>query len=128
MGRARISFPRLRLVGYLTLTCLIFLLVQNRCAMAQVDEGAITGTVQDTTGAVVPNAIVTLVNTDQGITLETKSDASGGGEGLSPPTGPSQGDFARPAGCARTPKQTDTPGSDGADHPIAATVVWGARS
>ncbi len=29
-------------------------------------------------GAVVPNAQVTLLNTDQGITLETKSNASGG--------------------------------------------------
>ena len=78
MGRARILLPRLRIVGFLTLTCLIFLFVQSRCAFAQVDEGAITGTVQDTTGAVVPNAQVQLVNTDQGITLETKSDASGG--------------------------------------------------
>ena len=33
---------------------------------------------QDTTGAVVPDAQVTLVNTDQGITLETKSSSSGG--------------------------------------------------
>ena len=78
MGRARIPLPRLKIVGYLTLTCLIFLLVQSRIAFAQVDEGAITGTVQDSTGAVVPDAQVTLLNTDQGITLETKSSSSGG--------------------------------------------------
>jgi hypothetical protein len=42
-----------------------------------VDEGAISGTVQDTSGAVVPNAQVTLLNTDQGITLETKTNSSG---------------------------------------------------
>ena len=44
---------------------------------AQVDQGAITGIVQDPTGAVVGNATVTLRNTDQGITVETKSSSSG---------------------------------------------------
>ncbi len=78
MGRARIHLPRLRFVVYLTLTCLAVFLVQNRAANAQVDEGAITGTVQDSTGAVVPDAQVTLVNTDIGLTLETKSSSSGG--------------------------------------------------
>jgi hypothetical protein len=42
-----------------------------------VDEGAISGTVQDTTGAVVPNARVVLLNKDQGITLETKTNNTG---------------------------------------------------
>jgi hypothetical protein len=42
-----------------------------------VDEGAITGTVLDSTGAVVANAQVTLLNTDQGITTEIKSDGNG---------------------------------------------------
>src|SRR4051794_30956731 len=78
MGRARRSLPRLRIVVYLTITCLAIFLVQNRAANAQVDQGAITGTVQDSTGAVVPDAQVTLVNTDVGLTLETKSSAGGG--------------------------------------------------
>src|SRR5579859_2452706 len=78
MGRARMHLPRLKLVVYLTITCFILLLVQNRSAFGQVDEGAITGTVQDSTGAVVPDAQVTLVNTDVGLTLETKSSSSGG--------------------------------------------------
>jgi hypothetical protein len=78
MGRARITFPRFGLAVYLTLTCLAVLLVLSRPAYAQVDEGAITGTVQDSSGAVVPDALVTLVNIDQGITLETKSSSSGG--------------------------------------------------
>jgi Carboxypeptidase regulatory-like domain len=78
MGRVRISFPRLRIAVYLTLTCLAILLVQNRGANAQVDQGTITGTVLDSSGAVVPDAQVTLVNTDVGLTLETKSSSSGG--------------------------------------------------
>src|SRR5215469_7725524 len=78
MGRARIPLLRLRLIGYITITCLTFLLLQGRVALAQVDEGAITGTVQDSTGAVVPDAQVSLLNTDQGITLETKTSSSGG--------------------------------------------------
>ena len=46
-------------------------------AHAQVDQGSITGVVQDSTGAVVPNAVVKLLNTDQGISLETKTGDSG---------------------------------------------------
>jgi hypothetical protein len=42
-----------------------------------VDEGSIAGTIQDSSGAVIPNAHVTLLNTDQGITLETTTNASG---------------------------------------------------
>src|SRR5215469_10756173 len=78
MGRVRKLLPRLRFVGYLTITCLLFLLVQSRCAFAQVDSGSITGTVTDSSGAVVPDADVTLLNTDQGLTLQTKSNSSGG--------------------------------------------------
>ncbi len=46
-------------------------------AMAQADAGSITGFVQDQTGAVIPNAQVTLINTDTGLTLKAQSDASG---------------------------------------------------
>jgi hypothetical protein len=78
MGRDRSKFSRLRVLNYVVLTTLSFLLLAPRYAHGQVDEGAITGTVLDSTGAVVPNAQVTLLNTDQGITSETKSNASGG--------------------------------------------------
>ncbi|MGB7548232.1 MAG: carboxypeptidase-like regulatory domain-containing protein, partial [Terracidiphilus sp.] len=78
MGLDRKTVGLLRVIGYTALTCLCFLLIQSQCAYGQVDEGAITGTVTDATGAVVPNAQVTLLNTDQGITLQTKSDSTGG--------------------------------------------------
>jgi hypothetical protein len=78
MSREHRTVNWLRVAVCATLTCICLLLVQGRSAFGQVDEGAITGTVSDSTGAVVPNATVNLVNTDQGITLETKSNASGG--------------------------------------------------
>ena len=54
-----------------------FLLLTGRYASGQVDEGSIAGTVQDTTGAVVPSASVTLLNLDQGITRQIKTNATG---------------------------------------------------
>jgi hypothetical protein len=62
----------------LAFACLCLLLVSSRSALGQVDEGAITGTIVDTSGAVVPGAQVTLVNTDQGITLTVRSNGTGG--------------------------------------------------
>jgi hypothetical protein len=77
MGFDRNLSRWLRSFGCITLTTLCFLLVQSPCAFSQVDEGSITGTVQDPTGAVIPNAQVTLLNTDQGLTLSTTTNGSG---------------------------------------------------
>src|SRR5580704_9618209 len=63
--------------GCAALACLCFLLLQAPRAFAQVDQGSITGVVSDQSGAVVSNAKVTLLNTDQGLTLETTADNSG---------------------------------------------------
>lgn len=46
-------------------------------ACAQLDQGVIGGVVQDTTGAVIPNAAVTLTNTGMGLVLHTRSNGSG---------------------------------------------------
>ncbi len=54
-----------------------FLLIASGHLQAQVDQGAITGTVQDTTGSVVPGADVTLTSVDSGLVLQKKADASG---------------------------------------------------
>jgi len=76
MGLTRSSFRRSGMLMCILAT-LSFLFVPARSAYCQVDEGAITGNVTDSTGAVVPNAQVSLLNTDQGITLETKTSATG---------------------------------------------------
>ena len=62
---------------YLCLTCLLLLLVQTQTVFGQVDQGSVEGTVQDASGAVVPNAKVTLLNKDQGLSLETTTKSSG---------------------------------------------------
>ncbi len=46
-------------------------------ARAQQDEGAVQGTITDSSGAVLPNATVTLTNTDQGLVLTGKTDSKG---------------------------------------------------
>src|SRR6185437_14305232 len=62
----------------IALLCAFFILLPSQFAFGQVDEGSITGTITDSTGALVPGAEVTLLNTDQGITLQTHTGASGG--------------------------------------------------
>jgi hypothetical protein len=54
-----------------------FLLLCGRPAIAQVDQGTITGIVEDTSGGVIPNADVSLTNTDTGLVLNNKSNADG---------------------------------------------------
>lgn len=72
--RSRFLF---RSIHSLTLT--IVLVGVGFCpnAIAQVDEGSVTGIIQDPTGAVVPNAHVTLLNKDVGLALETTTNGSG---------------------------------------------------
>ena len=77
MGYQSKAIATFKYLSYITLTCLLLLLVQSRPAFAQVDEGAISGTVTDTSGAVVPSAHVTLLNTDQGLSLETTTNSDG---------------------------------------------------
>ncbi len=78
MGLDRKVASRVRAFGCLAFGVLCFLLVSGRTAYGQVDEGSITGTVLDTTGAVVPGAQVTLLNKDQGNSLQTVTNSTGG--------------------------------------------------
>jgi Carboxypeptidase regulatory-like domain/TonB-dependent Receptor Plug Domain len=52
-------------------------MVSGQDGMAQVDQGAITGVVQDGTGAVVSNAQVTVTNIDTGLVLRGATNGSG---------------------------------------------------
>ena len=55
---------------------LLFIVVPS--AFGQfLDQGGLTGTVQDTTGAVIPGARVTLLDTDTALKLVGKTDRSG---------------------------------------------------
>src|SRR6266581_1252323 len=56
---------------------LLLLLLTSAYSSAQTDQGAITGVVQDSTGAVIPNAQVTATNIDTGLALQAKSNSSG---------------------------------------------------
>jgi hypothetical protein len=77
MAKQRNLVSRFRIFTYATLACVCLLLGLAPGAFAQVDEGSITGTIQDSSGAVVANAHVTLTNTDQGIKLEALTGSNG---------------------------------------------------
>jgi hypothetical protein len=53
------------------------LLTAPRLLIAQLDEGAITGTITDPKGAAIPRANVHLTNIDTNFVLEAQTDASG---------------------------------------------------
>ena len=57
--------------------CLCLLSIAAPAAWAQVDQGTITGIVQDPSNAVVPSAAITLTNTDTGLVLQGKANGSG---------------------------------------------------
>lgn len=53
-------------------------LFSTQCLLyGQADQGAITGYVRDSTGAVIPNAQVTVTNVDSGLVLKIATGASG---------------------------------------------------
>ena len=62
-------------ISLLSLLCVCLFLASP--AFSQVDQGAITGTVVDSTGAVIASAQVTLTNTDNGLVLRTETDSGG---------------------------------------------------
>jgi hypothetical protein len=70
------NHARRMLSSWFTL-CVCWLSFAAPALWAQGDQGAITGVVQDQTGAVVPEARVTLTNTDTGLVLERKANESG---------------------------------------------------
>ena len=77
MGSLRVQGPRL------AASLVIALFGGCSAAFAQVDAGAILGTVKDASGAVMPGAKMTLTNEDTGVVLTTIS-GSGGEYAFSP--------------------------------------------
>ena len=65
-----------RLSGALALVATLLLLA--RPTFAQVDTGAILGTVKDQSGAVVPGAKVTLTNEGTSLSISTTTGPDGG--------------------------------------------------
>lgn len=63
-------------IPWISLLLCLFLFC-GRKANAQMDQGTITGVVQDASGAVVPGAQVTLTDTDTGLVLQKQADGSG---------------------------------------------------
>ena len=63
------------------LLCIALLLLSslllNSTAYAQLEAGSILGVVQDSTGAIIPNADVIVLNTQTGATAHLKSDQNG---------------------------------------------------
>src|SRR6266851_2672305 len=55
----------------------LFLALVSKPAIAQVTTGSILGTVHDSTGAVVPNATITITDTAKGTISTKQTDASG---------------------------------------------------
>ncbi|MGA8939287.1 MAG: TonB-dependent receptor [Acidobacteriaceae bacterium] len=77
MNFNRSPITRILKLGHLALAFLFLLMATASYAHAQVDEGSITGTVTDSTGAVVPNASVSVTNTDVGLTLKGTTNSVG---------------------------------------------------
>jgi len=67
----------LKISSFLTFATAVLLLLISAYSSAQTDQGAITGVVQDSTGAVISNAQVTATDIDTGLALETRSNNSG---------------------------------------------------
>jgi len=76
MGTIQLRQTKRRMI-WAFLFVLAFCCVFTGMAIAQQDQGAITGTVNDTKGAVIPGALVTLTNTDMNFVLKGKSGANG---------------------------------------------------
>lgn len=77
MDRQQKAVNSCRFLSCTAFLCLLLFLANNRLLFAQIDEGSITGIVTDSSGAAVPNARITLLNTDVGLSVETTTNSSG---------------------------------------------------
>ena len=68
---------RPRILALLALTLGLLVMASPARLLGQSDNGRIVGTVTDPTGAAIPDAAVTVVNNENGLTLSAKSNAAG---------------------------------------------------
>lgn len=61
----------------LTSAVVATLMLFTGAGLAQTDQGAITGVVEDTSGALIPNAHITVTNVDTGLVLERRTNSGG---------------------------------------------------
>jgi hypothetical protein len=60
-----------------TVAAVVLLLLASSGAFAQVDQGSISGTITDSTGAIIPGASVVLTNTDNNLTFTRTTGSAG---------------------------------------------------
>jgi hypothetical protein len=73
-GRGSAGWNALCLLLLMMASCLV---LQGLPCMAQMDQGTISGTVTDSSGAVVPDAKVTLTENDTGLVLQSVANKGG---------------------------------------------------
>jgi hypothetical protein len=76
-GQSRVSVPAQARRVVLGILCVCAPIMLVSTVFAQADQGAITGVVTDSSGSAIPNAQVTLTDTDTGLAFETKSNGDG---------------------------------------------------
>jgi Carboxypeptidase regulatory-like domain len=74
---SRLNHQLFKLLSSWGASCFLLLLFVCARVDAQADQGAITGVVEDSSGAAIANAQVTLTNTDTGLILQRETNASG---------------------------------------------------
>src|SRR5215469_14477146 len=81
---------RYRIFEWLGVVAGALLIVAGSAANAQNNSGSVTGTVADSTGAVIPGATVTIANSVSGYTRAQKSDSAGHFQFVNVPFNPYQ--------------------------------------
>jgi hypothetical protein len=77
MATGMVSKRSLRLNLLMILQLLVCFVLSGEMAVAQVDQGAITGVIRDFGGAILPGAQVVLTNTENGLVLQRRANEAG---------------------------------------------------
>ena len=67
----------IRFSAWMTLAMVLFFFFPGFNAVAQYEDGSLSGTIHDATGAAVPNAAITVTNVNTGIVTKITSNAAG---------------------------------------------------